>query len=170
MDILHTLTNWIDHNRYKMAAGLLILGILAYGLVCELQTQAPDGSGEKITAAEFQLQAGQLAAQATGDRARLMAEVEAFNAQAAAIEARIAAGEADLARQAEIRAELFTIAGGVIAQATAGDITTGGIVGSALAAIGLLGGFGAYADSRRKDTVIKSQKHTLEALRRIKSE
>jgi hypothetical protein len=168
MDVLHTVTTWLDQNRYKALAVLLIAGILFYGLGCESQTAGIKDPSQKVDLAAFSAQAAQAAAGMAGERAQLMAGVEAFNAKAEALEAQIAAGMDDLAEQEKIKAELFNLAGSVITQAAAGNpVSTSAIIGTALTGLGLMGGFGALADGRRKDQVIAAQKERLATIGKI---
>jgi len=161
MDFVHSVTTWLDRNRYKALAVGLVITLLLYGIGCQAKTASLKDPAHKVDLVVFQREAAQEAAGLTEQKAQALAAVEAYNAKAAALAASIEAGMDDLAQQERIKAELFELAGGLITQAVDGQITTPGIIGTAIAALGLVGGVGAMADSRRKDAIIAEQKAKL---------
>lgn len=159
MDIFHTLGNWLDHNRFKSAALILVLSLLFYGLGCESQTASLNDPGLEINRAVYAAEASRFAAETQSERAALMAEVEGFNVMAEALEARLAAGFEDLDRQEQIKTELFDLASGVVSEVAVGTVTPSGIIGTAITALAIVGGFGSLADARRKDKIIANLKN-----------
>lgn len=170
MDIVHTVLKWLDYNRYKVIALLVIASVMVWGLGCQSETASLTDPGQKVPYSVFTAQAAQEAAKLQGERAQLMAQVEAFNAQAEALQARITAGAEDLANQEKIKADLFNMAAGVITQAAGGEpITAAGIIGTGLAALALVGGFGALADGSRKDKLLEETKARLTTIEKLKT-
>lgn len=168
MDIVHKVLKWLDYNRYKALAIMMIGIIMIYGLACRSTTASLQDPAKKVDLAVFTAQARQEAAEMAQQRADLIAQIETFNAKAAQLEAAIAAGFDDLADQERIKAELFNLTGSVVTELISGNPTSpAAIIGTVLTALGLLGGFGALADSKRKDEIISQQKDRLAVIERI---
>lgn len=159
MDIVHNVTNWIDQNRYKALAIVLVASILMYGIGCQSKTASLVDPAKKVDRVEYAQEAAQVQADLTKEKALALAAIDAYNAQAEATEAKILAGMADLEHQEKIKAELFNLAGSVLTQATSGaGVSPASVIGTAITALGLIGGVGAIADAQRKDKIIASQK------------
>ncbi len=159
MDILHNVLVWLDHNRYKALAVLVVCVILAYGVGCESKTISLAGGGVKVGRVEFSLEAAAAKSDLAQERIGLDAAIAAHNERVVAFNERVDASVAELDRADKLRAEIFNLAGSVItAWATGGTVPTAALIGTAITAIGLIGGFGAYADGRRKDGVIAKAK------------
>jgi ABC-type glycerol-3-phosphate transport system substrate-binding protein len=158
MDTTHTLTTWIDHNRFKAAAAVLVAVLLAAAVGCQSKTASLQDPDRRVTRSEYTADITATQTTIAAQRAALDADIAQFNATATAIDARIAAGVADLDRQDQIRAELFDLAGSSLTAWTSGGISTQAVVGTGITAFSLLFGIGAAADGRRKDKIIADNK------------
>jgi hypothetical protein len=158
MDLLSKLSKTADHNRYKIAALLVVGLILFYGIGCESKTASIVNPGNTVNAATFNSEAITVSAGLTTEKAQIDAQIAAYNAKAAAIQAQIAAGVADLEKQEQIKAELFNLAGSAAIAATTGQVNPEAVVGTVITAAGILLGLGSALDSRRKDAVISGLK------------
>jgi hypothetical protein len=160
-DVTHKLCNWLDHNRW-LAGGLAAGALLAVLLLgCRAKTISLAEPGRRITAEQFQLEVIDLTASLERRAAQIEQERTAYNSDVAALNKKVEAGQADLQRQAEIRAQVIEFAGGLIATAASGGaLTPGAAAGAALQLLTLLGLAGAAMDNRRKDKVIEQTKQT----------
>lgn len=144
MDLLHKLTNLIDRDRGKFFGLLLALLISGCIVGCQPKTLSIDGSGRTVTQTEF-----------TREVATAQAQLEA---QAKTLESNATEGQADLNRQAQLRADIINGLGTVATAAATGTLNPAAGVGSivSIALLGVAGG--AALDSRRKDKVITNMK------------
>lgn len=155
-DLIHRITKYVDHDRYKVMAIVATVVLIIAIVGCQSKTASIADPAVLVTAAEFDAAAADLVVDMQKQRIALDAAIAAYNADAAAIDAKIATGVADLVHRDQVRTELVNVVGGVISQAAAGNpITLPGVIGTVIAAVGILGGLGSAADSRRKDATIK---------------
>ncbi len=161
MDVMHKMMKWADHNRYKAAAMIVVVMILVAGVGCESMTGSLSEPGRRLTRQQYAADISVVKADIAAQRAILDGQIAKFNADAAAIDAQIAAGVADLDKQDQIRAELFDLAGSAVTAWTTGGLSTEAVVGTGITAFSLLFGLGAAADGRRKDKIIEETKKTI---------
>lgn len=156
-DYLHKLTNWIDQNRYKFAALIVLVLMAVWGVGCESTTTSLV-SGSAVNQTQFVSEAVTITADLEAAKIKLEAEVAAYNEKAKATKAQIEAGNAEIAKKDEIKAQLFELGGSVITAYMTGGVSTPALLGSLVTAGGLLFGIGGYADGKRKDAVIEGLK------------
>ncbi len=154
MDWMHRTLNWIDHNRWTLAAIALTGVCLAVLIGCQPRTEGlfsdrPVGR-EQL---EQQVLAGRedLAAR----RAMLQAEMEQFNASLERFEQRVDLARADLQRQEELRSEMLALLGSAASEGLGGSWDPRRFVVPALGLLGAAFGVGKTLDNRRKDRVIQ---------------
>jgi len=157
-DFFHSFTNWVDHNRYKALATILITAILVWGIGCHSKTLSLFEPQTRVTRQQFAAETVTLQSQLEQERIDIEAAIEKFNARAQAVNAKIEAGNSDLERQDMVKAELFNLAGSVVTQWASGGVPAGALAGTAITAAGLLLGIGGLADGLRKDKIIEEQK------------
>ena len=165
-DVLHSITNWIDHNRYTVASVLMF--IVALGIIfsltgCESTTGAlaattEDATVVKVTRSEFQHQALVGEKDFAIRRIQLDGLVAVFNEEVAAFNAQVQAGLEDLLRQDLFKQQLLETLGGVAISATEGTLNPTALVPIAIGLLGGALGLGTSADNRRKDKVISTLK------------
>jgi hypothetical protein len=157
MDWMHRTLNWIDHNRWTLAATALAAACLAGLIGCQPTTQGlfsdrPVGR-EQL---EQQVLAGRenLATR----RAQLQAEMEQFNARLNRFEQRVDLARSDLHHQEKLRAQMLALLGNAATESLAGNWDPRGFVVPALGLLGAAFGVGKTLDNRRKDRVIRQLK------------
>jgi hypothetical protein len=165
-DLLHKLTNWIDHNRYTVLS--LILFALMFGGVmamtgCESTTaglvSANDNSPPaKVTRSEFQRQALITEKDFSIRRLELDQQTAAFNEEVKAFNEQVQLGLDDLQRQDEFKQQLLETAGVVITGATEGTLNPASLIPIGIGLLGGALGLGTSADNRRKDKLITTLK------------
>ena len=158
-DLTHRVAKWVDHNRYLTLAVVLGL-VLAIGLVaCQPTTVALAGpqavAGAKVDLATFEAQIVSETMRLQGMRAEVDKGNALYNAEVAAFNARVDAGRKDLEKQAAVKAELISIAGGIATAAVSGgQITAAQGVAAGIQVLSALCVGGLLLDNRRKDQVI----------------
>lgn len=164
-DVVHAVTNWLDHNRYTFAAVLLFILTMAVvaGLTgCESLTPSlsttEDGTAVKVNRSEFQRQALIGEKDFAVKRIELDAQTAAFNAEIAAFNERVQAGLDDLQRQDEFKQQLLDTIGSVAIGASDGTLNPMALVPIGIGLLGGALGLGTSADNRRKDKVITDLK------------
>ncbi|NLW83532.1 MAG: hypothetical protein GXY41_03860 [Phycisphaerae bacterium] len=164
-DVVHTVLNFVDHNRYAVASVLVF--ILAMGLVlnltgCQATTAGlittADGQTPKVSSAEFQRQALIGEKDFAVQRIELDAQIAAFNEEIRAFNERVAAGLDDLQRQDEFKQQLLETVGLIAVSATEGTLNPAALVPIGIGLLGGALGLGTSADNRRKDKVITDLK------------
>jgi len=164
-DAVHSVINWIDHNRYTVASVLIFL--LTFGIVvsltgCESATTglavAADGSTPKVSRSEFQRQALVGEKDFAVKRIELDGQVATFNEEIKAFNERVQAGLEDLDRQDAFKTELLDTIGVVAIGATEGTLNPAAMVPISIGLLGGALGLGTSADNRRKDKVITDLK------------
>lgn len=164
-DVLHSVFNWLDHNRYTVASVLVF--ILTMGIVvgltgCESATTglavAADGTASKVSRGEFQRQSLVGEKDFAVKRIELDGLAAAFNEEIKAFNERIQAGLDDLQRQDEFKQQLFDTIGVVAMGATEGTLNPTALVPIGIGLLGGALGLGTSADNRRKDKVITDLK------------
>ena len=164
-DALHSVFNWMDHNRYTVASVLvfiLTLGIVTSLTGCESATTgliaASDGAPVKVSRSEFQRQALVGEKDFAIKRIELDGLAAKFNEEVKAFNERIQAGLDDLARQDEFKQQLLDTIGSVAIGATDGTLNPMALVPIGIGLLGGALGLGTSADNRRKDKVITDLK------------
>lgn len=164
-DVLHSVFNWLDHNRYTVASVLVF--ILTMGIVvgltgCESATTgltvAADGTATKVSRSEFERQALVGEKDFAVRRIELDGLAATFNEEIKAFNERIQAGLNDLQRQDEFKQQLFDTIGVVAIGATEGTLNPTALVPIGIGLLGGALGLGTSADNRRKDKVITDLK------------
>ena len=160
MDMMHKVTNWIDHNRYKFLAIIVTVALLAVAVGCESMTPSVKDPTVQVTRQQLAAETIQIQSGLTKRKAELDAAIAIYNADVQASDKLIAAAVEELDRQDQIKAELLNLAGAVITGWAGGTgPPTAAIVGTGLTAFGMLFGIGSAADGRRKDKVIEKVKN-----------
>ena len=165
-DVLHPITNWIDHNRYTVASILMFmvtLGIVVSLTGCESTTGAlaattEDAAALKVTRSEFENQVLLSEKDFAIGRIQLDGMVAIFNEEVAAFNAQVQAGLEDLLRQDLFKQQLLETVGGVAISATEGTLNPTALLPIAIGLLGGALGLGTSADNRRKDKVISTLK------------
>ena len=161
MDYLHKSLKWIDYNRYKVIALIILAMILITGIGCESLTASLTDPAVKIDRQQLSSEIAIAESSMVKRKIQLDAAVAEYNADVDVMNKQIDAAVAEIDRQDQIKAELFDIGGSLITGwAAGGGVPTDAIVGTALTVGGLLFGLGSAADSRRKDKVIESKTPT----------
>lgn len=158
MDLIHKLTNWIDHNRYVVLAAVLLGVILVVGVGCESTTSSISDPTVQVDRVALEADIADVNATLATQAAMIDAEVAKYNAQVTGINAKIDAAVADLDRQDEMKAELFNLAGSAVTAIASGGVDTSAVIGTAITAGSLLFSIGVAADNQRKDKIIAKQK------------
>ena len=164
-DAVHSVINWIDHNRYTVASVLLFiltLGIVTSLTGCESATTglvaASDGTTVKVSRSEFQRQALVGEKDFAVKRIELDSLMAAFNEEIKAFNQRVQAGLEDLAKQDAFKSELLDTIGVVAIGATEGTLNPAALLPIGIGLLGGALGLGTSADNRRKDKVITDLK------------
>lgn len=164
-DVVHKILNWLDHNRYTVAAVLVF--IVTMGIVigltgCQSQTAgltlAADGTAATVSRSEFERQALAGEKDLAVRRIELDGMVAAFNEEVKAFNERVQAGLEELARQDAFKTELLDTIGVVAVGAAEGTLNPASLVPIGIGLLGGALGLGASADNRRKDKVITNLK------------
>jgi len=166
-DVLHKLTNWIDHNRYTVLS--LIFFVIAMGSViaitgCESTTAGLVTTNEaipdKVSRSEFQRQALITEKDFSIRRLELDQQTAVFNEEVKAFNEQVQLGLEDLQRQDEFKQQLLETAGVVITGATDGTLNPASLIPIGIGLLGGALGLGTSADNRRKDKLITNLKTT----------
>ncbi len=164
-DAVHTVLNWVDHNRYTIASVLvfiLTMGIVVSMTGCESATSglvaAADGSATQVNRSEFQRQALVGQKDFAVRRIELDGLAAKFNEEVKAFNERIQAGLDDLTRQDEFKQQLLDTIGTVAIGATDGTLNPAALVPIGIGLLGGALGLGTSADNRRKDKIITDLK------------
>ncbi|HPC65345.1 MAG TPA: hypothetical protein P5175_06220 [Anaerohalosphaeraceae bacterium] len=164
-DVLHSVFNWLDHNRYTVAS--VVIFILTMSIVvsmtgCESATTglsvAADGTAPKVSRSEFERQALVGEKDFSVKRIELDGQVAAFNEEVNAFNERVQTGLDDLTRQDEFKQQLLDTIGVVAIGATDGTLNPAALVPIGIGLLGGALGLGTSADNRRKDKVITDLK------------
>jgi hypothetical protein len=164
-DVVHTVLNFIDHNRYAVAS--VVVFILAMGLVlqvtgCKAMTAGlvttADGAAPQVSRTEFQRQALIGEKDFAVQRIELDAQIAAFNEEVRAFNERVAVGLDDLQRQDEFKQQLVETVGLIAVSATEGTLNPAALIPIGIGLLGGALGLGTSADNRRKDKVITDLK------------
>jgi len=154
MDLWHTISKVLDHDRYKVVGLLIVIGVVFYFAGCESTTKSISDSGTKVGRSEFLIESQIARSDLAKRRIALDADIAIFNADAELVNKRIDAGVADLERQDVIKADLFDLVGSAVTGWISDGASTAGIVGTLITALSIAGFGTSYADGRRKDREI----------------
>jgi hypothetical protein len=165
-DTLHSITNWIDHNRYTVVSVLVFmvtLGVVVSLTGCESTTGAlaattEDAAAVQVTRSEFEHQTLVGEKDFTIRRIQLDGMVAIFNEEVAAFNARVQVGLEDLLKKDLFKQQLLETLGGVAVSATEGTLNPTALLPIAIGLLGGALGLGTSADNRRKDKVITTLK------------
>ena len=164
-DAVHTVLNWLDHNRYtvmSMLVFILTMGVVVGLTGCESTTSGlvttADGGNFTVSRSEFQRQALVGEKDFAVRRIELDGLAAKFNEEVKAFNERIQAGLDDLARQDEFKQQLYDTIGVVAIGATEGTLNPAALVPIGIGLLGGALGLGTSADNRRKDKVITDLK------------
>lgn len=157
MDVLHKITNWVDHNRYKALAIIITVAVLVIAIGCESQTASIVTPERTVTRDQLAVESVTVQADLAFRKAEIDKLVAMYNADIEKTNQLIDQAVADLDRQDEIRAELFELGGSVITGWAAGGVPTEALIGTGLTAFSILFGIGSAADGMRKDKVIAAK-------------
>lgn len=142
MDVLHSIANWVDHNRWLAFALALWVAVCIGFAGCAPKTPSVLYPPKKVTVAQL-------------DQEAILIQKDA-EAKAAALEA----ARSDLQRQYDLRNQIIGIVGGVGQLAVSGTINPASGLAAGLQLLTLLGLGGAVLDNRRKDAVIAAKSET----------
>ena len=159
-DKLHSITNWIDHNRGQFFGVILPVAVIAlfavFGCSRTLSLNDPATKVDRKTFAVECLAQQEVLEAETID---IQAMLEKHNSKVESHNQRRQAGLDDLAEQDEMKAKVLEVAGGAVAQyPSGGSVSVAPLIMSAfnLGAIGW--GVGNKLDNKRKDKKIAEQK------------
>lgn len=136
-DYLHDFLNWVSYNRGAAVGVVASIAVSIYMLGCEPQTVSILDPSKKVTACQLE---------------REIVTIESDYAEKVKI-AELA--KKDLEEQFAFRAKLVELAGGVGNIVASGTPSTGGVVGSLVQIISLIGAGALFYDNRRKDALLK---------------
>lgn len=159
MDTLHNFLKWISYNRGLVFAVLLIAATGFWLTGCPPTTQSLTDPTAKVTPVELGREV--IVLQGTFDEQAIsLREATAkHNVRVKALNERVAAAEADIEQQQELRAFLVNTAGGIGEALVGGTATPGNIISTLLTVGSVLALGGVGYDNRRKNKVIKSLKN-----------
>lgn len=158
MDLIHKGLKAIDHNRGVVLG--IMAGIVAAAVTfgCQPKTYSLFEPGMKVDAAAFEREAITKANDLEITRIKILAAMDAYNADAESVNEEIEVGRADIQQQVERTAAVLEVLGGLAQSGVSGEITPAGAVGSVISMI-MLGGLGlAGWDAVRRGRVIKNLK------------
>ncbi len=141
MDGLHSLLKGVDHNRWLIVGLIVAVALSSLLIGCVPKTASILYPDRLVTAAELEREAVQI----QGDAEAQLAQLEL--------------ARADLQRQAELRAKVIEIAGGLGTSLAAGQITPAAGIAAVIQLLALAAAGGAIADNRRKDKKITELKN-----------
>jgi len=143
MDQFHKGLKWISHNRFT-AVGMTLVALSVWWLNgCESKTASVLTPGALVTR-------GQFAREVTAREIELLAQVDAFKADAQA-------GQADLDQQDATRAAIVDFTAGIVTSLASGrTMNPAQAVTSGVTLLGIIGGGSLLLDNRRKDKKIKA--------------
>lgn len=162
MDILHSITNWIDQNRYTfigLVIGLCLAAAVFFGVPgCQSRTIGIVPEQGKVTRVELEQQ--RVEAIKDLDILKQDAElaIERYNIELAAVNEKITAANADLDQQDQLKADVVNSLA-VIATDVAGGAAFNPVGLIPILSTLILGGLGIglKADNNRKDAVITAK-------------
>jgi len=155
MDVLHKVLKFVDHNRWLVVC-LVIAAVAVGGLIgCQSMTASLVEPGRKVTRAELAQEVATIRSTVEQKRIAAVAAVEVVNAEVAGVNEQITNAAADLDLQDAMKCEVLDVIADVATTVTAGLVPGAAqYIPTAVGIIGLLLGFGAMADNRRKDKII----------------
>ena len=157
-DFLHKMLKFVDYERYKVLAIVVLMAFMVWGSSCESETVSLLDPAVEVSRTAFQIEAVTAAGSLESDKAAAMLAVEEVNARILTLNKLVEQGLADLQKQDEIKAQLFEITGSVVTQWATGGVPVEALVGTALTGGGLLLGIGAIGDKRRADALLAKPK------------
>lgn len=165
MDLWHSITNWIDQNRYTfigLVIGLCLAGAVFFGVPgCQSKTAGLIPEQGKVTRPELEQQRVEVIKDLDILKQDAELAIEKYNIELAAVNAKIAAANADLDSQDQLKAEVVNSLA-VIATDVAGGAAFNPVGLIPILSTLILGGLGIglKADNSRKDKVIESKSAT----------
>jgi len=157
-DFFSKLTKIVDHNRYTVISGIMAVIMIACLVGCEVQTASIINPGEKVTASGLSIEMAKIDGSLAKKKNAIDSAVADYNSEIKMLNDQIDAAQADLARQTEMRTNLFDLIGSTVTAAATGGVTAPGLITTGLAMLGMFTGVGVVADNRRKDSKIKELK------------
>lgn len=134
---------WFRYNTMLAVVGLVFVVLIILFAGCTPKTNSLLHEGLMVNSTE--LQAELIEVQSNYDMLLKKAEV----------------AQADLAAQYAFREKMVNLVGSLVTSATTGTLTGGTMAAAGGSLLGLLAIFGLFADNRKKDGVIETQKKAL---------
>jgi hypothetical protein len=157
-DYWHSFMKFLDYERGKVLGAIAAIALIGSMVGCEVAVPSPL-SNSKVTRIQFTSEVTQAQTDLTTTKAKLDAQVAAYNAQVELLQKQIAAAEDAFGKAEQFRADLIEIAGGVATSLTAGTpIGWPAIIASLVGTMGVLGTAGGLYDSNRKNRIIAEAK------------
>jgi len=154
MDVMHTITNWIDHNRWTAMGLVIIIAIAAAVVGCNPTTVSLLNPAEKVTAAQLEREAAVLQAQLDTRHAGIQSQKFAYEAEVTAAQNKLEIARGDIAEQIEFRRNVIETVAGIGTAISQGEISLPAIIGG-LTQLALAGiATGVVLDNRRKNAII----------------
>lgn len=157
-DGVHWLLKIVDHERYKLLGLLVGVMVVVSMIGCDIAIRSPFSS-EKVTRAEFKLEAVAVEQDLAVARMQIEQAQLAYNNQVELYNEQKAAGEEKFTEKEKLQEGFIEILGGM-----ATTMASGGQINMAQALVAMLslGGvgtaIGGIADAARKNKVIKNEK------------
>jgi hypothetical protein len=159
-DFVTKVVKALDHNRWLVASLIASVVIAVMMAGCVSKTASLSNPGAKVDSQAFANEVISAKGELAKRKVELDAAILKFNTDVNSFNDRVAAGQADLQRQDEIRAQLFDTVGAGLTSWVNGSVNPIGILGSVVTLGSLMVTGGVVADNRRKDAVIQTQKKT----------
>lgn len=158
-DLWHSITTFVDYNRF-VVLGLLV-AVLAAGafLGCQPRTDSLIVPGTRITATQLDQEVAAINQTLQTKAAKIEADQSALAAEETAIQAKVNAAGEDLAQQVEIRKAVVNTLATVAVDAANGTVTPAGAIQGIVSLLLMGATAGLAADNLRKSRVISAQKN-----------
>ena len=162
MDLLHSITNWIDQNRYTfigLVVGLCLASAVFFGVPgCQSKTIGLVPEQGKVTRPELEQQRVDVIKSLDILKQDAELAIDRYNLELAAVNQKLAAANADLDQQDQLKADAINSLA-IIATDVAGGAAFNPVGLIPILSTLLLGGLGIglRADNKRKDAVIEAR-------------
>ena len=162
MDILHSITNWIDQNRYTffgLVIGLCLAAAVFFGVPgCQSKTVGLIPEQGRVTRTELEQQRVDVIKDLDILKQDAELAIERYNIELAAVNEKMTAANADLDQQDQLKTDVINSLA-VIATDVAGGAAFNPVGLIPILSTLILGGLGIglKADNSRKDAVITAK-------------
>lgn len=159
-DLWHTVTGWMDKNRFVFLSIMVVAMLAMITLTGCLESTITSlvNPSKKVNRSEYISEAAILETTLEIERADLVASMAAFNKKIELKRKLIQLGIENLDTQDAKTANFMKNVGGFGVLIAEGGMTTPGVIGSVVSLLGIAWGIGNKLDNKRKDTIIDSLK------------